>query len=58
MGDSILSEAGGIWNAPAVNVKDSICYFSAAIQLMFRSFCHFVKKKNFFIPYIYGGRGR
>lgn len=43
--DSILSEAGGIWNAPPVNVKDSICYFSAAIQLMFRSFCHFAKKK-------------
>ena len=43
--DTTLSEDGGIWNAPEKKKEDSICYFSSAVQLMFRSFCHLKGKK-------------
>ena len=43
--DTTLSEDGGIWNAPEQKIEDSICYFSSAVQLMFRSFCHLKGKK-------------
>lgn len=42
-----VKEEGGICNAPPKQKKNSICYFSAAVQLMFRSFSHSMKKRLF-----------
>ncbi len=42
-----VKEEGGICNAPSKQMKNSICYFSSAVQLMFRSFSRFMKKRLF-----------
>jgi hypothetical protein len=42
---STNSEGGGICNAPRRAVKVSICYFSSAVQLLFRCISHSFKKK-------------
>jgi hypothetical protein len=42
---NVVREEGGICNAPFKQRKDSICYFSAAVQLMFHSFSTGMKKQ-------------